>query len=75
MTSNSMLPLMMMDDDSIDFKTFFLYSNLLRQDCTTNTGSEFSAVLPLLLMQERSLKSSYKSKVFVTVKISLVNHD
>ena len=57
MTSNSMLPLMM-DDDSIDLKTFFLYSNLLRQDCTTNTGSEFSALLPLLMMQERSVKLS-----------------
>ena len=29
--TNSILPLLMLDDDSIDFKSFFLYSNMLNQ--------------------------------------------
>ena len=29
--SNAILPLLMLDDDSIDFKSFFLYSNMLNQ--------------------------------------------
>ena len=29
--SNAILPLLMLDDDSLDFKTFFLYSNMLNQ--------------------------------------------
>ena len=28
---NSILPLLMLDDDSVDFKNFFLYSNMLKQ--------------------------------------------
>ena len=59
MDSASILPLMMMEDNSLDFKNFFLYSNLLRQDCRTETGAEFSALLPLLLMQEGLLIRLY----------------
>ena len=29
--SNSILPLLMLSDDSLDFKSFFLYSNMLKQ--------------------------------------------
>ena len=29
--SNAILPLLMLDDDSLDFKSFFLYSNMLNQ--------------------------------------------
>ena len=29
--SQSILPLLMLDDDSVDFKSFFLYSNMLNQ--------------------------------------------
>ena len=27
----SILPLLLLDDDSVDFKNFFLYSNMLKQ--------------------------------------------
>ena len=33
---NSILPLLMLDDDSVDFKNFFLYSNMLKQGILTN---------------------------------------
>ena len=29
--SNAILPLLILEDDSLDFKTFFLYSNMLNQ--------------------------------------------
>ena len=29
--SNSILPLLLLSDDSLDFKSFFLYSNMLKQ--------------------------------------------
>merc|ERR1712136_356269 len=59
--SNSILPLLMLSDDSLDFKSFFLYSNMPKQDCDTSTDSQFSSMLPLLLMSDDSSKKSSSS--------------
>ena len=37
--SNSILPLLLLSDDSLDFKSFFLYSNLLKQGNLKHTIS------------------------------------
>ena len=42
--SQSILPLLMLDDDSVDFKSFFLYSNMLNQGNLNSTNCFFCRI-------------------------------
>lgn len=47
---NSMLPFLLMDDGDMDFKSLFLMTNMMNQDCATNTDNQMQTLMPLLLM-------------------------
>ena len=51
--TQNILPMLMMSDDSLDFKSFFLYSNMLKQ------GKYFSRI---------TKKSNYDVKIFINPK-------
>jgi hypothetical protein len=54
---NSMLPFLMMGDNSLDFKSLFLMTNMMNQDCTTDTDSQMNMLLPMLMMGDESSNS------------------
>ena len=45
--TQNILPMLMMSDDSLDFKSFFLYSNMLKQ------GKHYSQITKNLLMTSK----------------------
>ena len=45
----SILPLMMLGDDSLDFKSLFLMTNMMKQDCDHNTDQQMNMLMPMLL--------------------------
>ena len=56
--SSSILPLLMLSDETVDFKNLFLFSNILQKDCDLDTDVQFQKMLPLLLMDEKDSNSS-----------------
>ena len=56
--SESILPLLMLSDATIDFKNFFLFSNLLQNDCDVDTDAQFRSMLPLLLIDDQNSNST-----------------
>jgi len=45
-----MLPLLMLSDHSLDFKSLFLMANMMNQDCQVGMNQ----IIPLLLMDDES---------------------
>ena len=51
---NSMLPFLMLGDDSMDFKSLFLMTNMMNQDCAHETDSMMNMLMPMLLSGDGS---------------------
>ena len=47
---SSIVPLLMLDDDSMDFQTLFLMTNMMNQDCSSDTDSQMNMLMPMLMM-------------------------
>ena len=45
----SILPLMLLGDKSLDFKSLFLMTNMMNQDCSQDTDQQMNMLLPMLL--------------------------
>ena len=49
---NAIMPLLLLGDDSLDFKSLFLLTNMMNQDCDHETDSMMNMLLPLLMMED-----------------------
>ena len=45
----SILPLMLLGDQSLDFKSLFLMTNMMNQDCSQDTDQQMNMLIPMLL--------------------------
>lgn len=48
----SVLPLLLLNDKSMDFKSLFLLTNMMNQDCARDTDQQMNSLMPLLLMDK-----------------------
>ena len=70
---NSMLPLLFLNDDNdkLDFKTLFLLTNTMRNDCQHDTKSQMGLYLPALMNVSYSYYVAYpKHEETVLMKVT-----
>ena len=71
---NNIMPLLFMNDDTVDMKSMLVYSAILNQDCTHSTNHQINQLLPLMLAKEKETDEKLKTMIMFQMMAGAGKH-